>query len=126
MVVRVRLARFGSVNSPFYRIVVADSRSPRDGRIIEQVGTYNPRPLRVNPLAAMTPDAAAALIADVASTKTKEIALNVDRIMYWIGVGAQPSETVARLLSYARLVPPVPRRVAVETAKPRAERNKKD
>ncbi|MFC1961266.1 30S ribosomal protein S16 [Chloroflexota bacterium] len=72
--VRIRLRRVGSKKQPSYRIVVADSRSPRDGRYIEIVGFYNPR-------------------TEPATRQVKE-----DRIYYWLGVGAQPSETVEYIL----------------------------
>lgn len=72
--VKIRLARFGSKKNPHYRIVVADSRSPRDGRNIETIGRYNPQ------------------------TEPSEISVNVERAQYWIGVGAQPSEPVRKLL----------------------------
>ncbi|RUS28636.1 ribosomal protein S16 domain-containing protein [Jimgerdemannia flammicorona] len=78
MVVRIRLARFGRKNLPYYHIVVANARSPRDGKHIEQVGTYNP-----------IPDAEG----------IKHINLNVDRIKYWLTVGAQPSEIVEKILA---------------------------
>jgi small subunit ribosomal protein S16 len=71
-VVRIRLRRMGAKKSPFYRIVVADQQSPRDGRFIEIVGTYDPKGPKV----------------DVKS----------DRIAHWIDQGAQPSDSVARLL----------------------------
>ena len=75
MAVKLRLKRMGSKKSPFYRIVAADSRSPRDGRIIETVGTYNPTK---NP-AVVSVDAEAAL--------------------KWLNNGAQPSDTVRNILS---------------------------
>lgn len=74
MAVKIRLARFGTKKKPFYRIVVADSSFPRDGRFIERVGTYDPRK-------------------DPPEFKLKE-----DRILEWIKKGAQPSETVGQLL----------------------------
>jgi len=74
MAVKIRLARFGAKKKPFYRLVVADSSSPRDGRFIERVGTYDPRK---NP---------------------PEIHLKGDRIAEWIKKGARPTETVAQLL----------------------------
>jgi small subunit ribosomal protein S16 len=76
-VVKIRLARFGSKKNPHYRIVVADSRSPRDGRSIETIGTYNPQ------------------------TDPSSIMVKNDRAEYWVGVGAQPSERVAKLLKIA-------------------------
>ena len=74
MAVRIRLSRFGKKKAPFYRLVVADSRSPRDGRFIEQIGTYNP----------MTDPAA--------------VAVNEERALYWLSVGAQASDTARGLL----------------------------
>jgi small subunit ribosomal protein S16 len=76
-VVKIRLARFGSKKNPHYRIVVADSRAPRDGRSIETIGRYNPR------------------------TEPSELEVKADRAQYWLGVGAQPTERVAKLLEIA-------------------------
>jgi len=75
--VRIRLKRIGTKNVPVYRIVVADGRSPRDGRFIEQIGTYDPKKADPN----YTVDAA--------------------RAQHWIKAGAQPSETVASILKRA-------------------------
>lgn len=74
MAVRIRLARHGAKKRPFYRIVVADNDSPRDGRFLEKVGTYNP-------------------LRDPA-----EIVVQNDRIEYWLGQGAVPTDTVRSLL----------------------------
>jgi len=75
MAVKIRLKRLGAKRSPFYRIVVADSRSPRDGRIIEEVGTYNP-------------------VADPALVNIDE-----ERALKWLQDGAKPSDTVRNLFS---------------------------
>ena len=75
--VKIRLHRMGAKKAPFYRIVVADSRYPRDGRFIEEIGTYNPV---VNPA---------------------ELKVDVDRAQAWIKTGAQPTETVRDLLKKA-------------------------
>ena len=75
--VKIRLRRMGAKKAPFYRIVVADSRYPRDGRFIEELGTYNPV---VNPA---------------------ELKVDVDRAQAWIKTGAQPTETVRDLLKKA-------------------------
>ncbi|MGM0240056.1 MULTISPECIES: 30S ribosomal protein S16 [Enterococcus] len=75
MAVKIRLKRMGSKKKPFYRIVVADSRSPRDGRFIETVGTYNPLK---NPA---------------------EVVLKEEDILNWLQKGAQPSDTVRNILS---------------------------
>jgi len=82
MTVRIRLARGGAKQRPYYRIVVADARSPRDGRFLEKVGTYNPLLEGEN-----------------------KIILNAERIQYWLSVGAQPSDRVARFLGDAGLAP---------------------
>jgi small subunit ribosomal protein S16 len=74
MAARIRLARVGSKKNPIYRVVVADSRSPRDGRFIEIVGRYNPQ------------------------TQPSTIDLDADRIRDWISKGAQPTDSVKRLL----------------------------
>jgi small subunit ribosomal protein S16 len=83
MVVRIRLSRFGRRNLPYYRVTVANARSPRDGRFLEHVGTYNPVPDK---------------------NGMKEISLDTERIKYWLGVGAQPSDTVYRLLEKVRIL----------------------
>ncbi len=76
MAVRLRLKRFGRRHRSFYRVNAMDSRAPRDGRVIEELGWYDPE--------AKEPD--------------KQLSLNRERIEYWLSVGAQPSETVAQLL----------------------------
>ena len=76
MPARIRLQRHGKKNQPFYHIVVADGRAPRDGKFIEKLGTYNPM------------------------TNPAEIILNEDRAVEWVKNGAQPSPTVRRILSY--------------------------
>lgn len=68
------MKRIGAKNSPVFRIVVADGRSPRDGKFIEEIGTYHPR------------------------QKGENVKLDLDRTQYWIGQGAQPSETVASFI----------------------------
>ena len=68
------MKRIGAKNSPVFRIVVADGRSPRDGKFIEEIGTYNPR------------------------QKDNNVKINLDRIKYWVGKGAQPSDTVASFI----------------------------
>ena len=75
MAVKIRLKRMGSKKRPFYRVVVADSRSPRDGRFIENVGTYNPL------------------------VEPAEVKLEEEVIMGWLNNGAQPSDTVRNILS---------------------------
>ena len=75
MSVKIRLKRMGSKKRPFYRIVVADSRAPRDGRFIETVGTYNPL------------------------TDPETVTLKEEKVMNWLNNGAQPSDTVRNILS---------------------------
>lgn len=82
MAIAIRLARGGMKKRPFYRIVVADSRAPRDGKFLEKIGTYNPL-----------------LPRDDASRVT----LDTTRAAYWLGVGAQPTDRVARFLDAAGL-----------------------
>jgi small subunit ribosomal protein S16 len=81
--VRIRLRRVGRKNAPVYRIVVADSQSPRDGRFIEVIGQYAPRET--------PPDGA----------KTGRLSVQADRAHYWLDKGAQPSDTVRSLLRRA-------------------------
>ncbi|KAK6941352.1 Ribosomal protein S16, partial [Dillenia turbinata] len=87
MVVRIRLSRFGCKNKPFYRVMAADSRSPRDGKHLEVLGYYNPVP---------------------GQDGGKRMGLNFDSVKYWLSVGAQPSEPVQRILFRAGLLPPPP------------------
>lgn len=78
MAVRIRLSRGGSKKRPFYRIVAADQRSPRDGRFIERLGTYNPL---------------------LPKEHAERIVLVEDRIKHWLSVGSQPTDRVAKILS---------------------------
>lgn len=75
MAVKLRLKRMGAKKRPFYRIVVSDSRSPRDGRNIEEIGTYDPQ------------------------KEAEKINIKEDRVLYWLQTGAQPTDTVRSLLS---------------------------
>ncbi|KXH29229.1 ribosomal protein S16 [Colletotrichum simmondsii] len=92
MVVRIRLARFGRVNQPFYNIVVTQARTARNSKPIEVIGTYDPVP-RQDPY-------------DATSKPHKDIRLDSLRARYWVGVGAQPTETVWRLLSMVGILQP--------------------
>ncbi|KAL5974154.1 hypothetical protein ACLOJK_030817 [Asimina triloba] len=101
MVVRIRLSRFGCKNRPFYRVMAADSRSPRDGKHLEVLGYYNPLP---------------------GQDGGKRMGLNFDRIKYWLSVGAQPSDPVQRLLFRAALLPPPPMLAMARKGGPRDTR----
>jgi small subunit ribosomal protein S16 len=81
MSLKLRLARAGTKKRPYYHVVVADARSPRDGRFIEKLGTYNP------------------LLAET----DKRVVINTERVQHWLGVGAQPTDRVLRFLDAAGL-----------------------
>jgi len=81
---KIRLARGGSKKRPFYAIVAADSRMPRDGRFIEKLGTYNP----------MLP-----------KDSEERVKMNMERVKYWLGEGAQPTDRVSRMLEAAGELP---------------------
>ncbi len=78
MAVAIRLKREGSLNSPYYKIVVADQRRPRDGKFIEIIGTYDPK------------------------KENENFTIKLDRADYWVGVGARPSQTVGNIITKAR------------------------
>ena len=80
MAMKIRLARGGSKKRPFYRIVAADSRMPRDGRFIEKLGTYNPL---------------------LPKDSEERVKMDMERVNYWLGQGAQPTERIARMLEAA-------------------------
>ncbi|NRB34352.1 MAG: 30S ribosomal protein S16 [Rhodobacteraceae bacterium] len=80
MAMKIRLARGGSKKRPFYRIVAADSRMPRDGRFIEKLGTYNPL---------------------LPKDSEERVKMDVERVQYWLGQGAQPTDRIARMLEAA-------------------------
>ena len=80
MAVKIRLKRMGAKKAPFYRVVVADSRYPRDGRFIEEIGYYNPL---TNPV---------------------EIKIDAEKAQAWLGKGAQPTETVKTLLKKSEIL----------------------
>ncbi len=82
MALKIRLARGGSKKRPYYRIVVADSTSPRDGRFIEKIGSYNPI---------------------LPKDHADRVTLNTERVTYWMGVGAKPTDRVLRFLDAAGL-----------------------
>ena len=78
MAVAIRLRRDGARNHPYYKIVVADQRSPRDGKFIEIIGTYDPK------------------------QKDENFTIQLERAEYWVGVGARPSQTVGNIISKAK------------------------
>ena len=80
MAMKIRLARGGSKKRPFYRIVAADSRMPRDGRYIEKLGTYNPL---------------------LPKDSEDRIKMDVERVQYWLGQGATPTDRISRMLEAA-------------------------
>ena len=80
MAIALRLSRGGSKKRPYYRVVATDSRSPRDGKYLEQIGTYNPL---------------------LAKDDENRVKLVEDRVRYWLGVGGQPTDRVARILDKA-------------------------
>jgi small subunit ribosomal protein S16 len=80
MAVKIRLARHGSKGNPFYRIVVADSRSPRDGRFIERIGTYDPQ------------------------QEPSDINVDEEKAREWLGKGAQPTDQVRNLLKISGVI----------------------
>ena len=84
MSLKIRLARAGAKKRPFYRIVIADSRSPRDGRFIEKIGSYNPMLKHDDP---------------------QRVTFNTERMQHWLKVGAQPTDRIAMFLGKAGLAP---------------------
>ena len=104
MALKIRLSRGGSKKRPFYRIVVAEASAPRDGRYVERVGHYNPM---------------------VAKDNDQRLVVNGERITHWLGLGAQPTERVQKLLSTLSLAEPVKLREQPKKSAPgkkRAER----
>ena len=110
MAMKLRLARGGSKKRPFYRIVAADSRMPRDGRYIEKLGTYNPL---------------------LPKDSEERVKMDLDRVQHWLAQGAQPTDRVSRMLEAAGVVEKternnprkgIPGKAAQERAEARAER----
>ena len=99
MSLKIRLARGGAKKRPFYRIILADSRMPRDGRFIEKLGTYNPL---------------------LAKDREDRVVLNEDRIRYWLDKGAKPTDRVAKFLGSAEMLA-APVRNNPNKAKPKAK-----
>ena len=100
MSLKIRLARGGAKKRPIYRIVIADSKSPRDGRFIERVGTYSPMLAKEDPARTV---------------------LVTERIQHWLKVGALPTDRVARMLSAVGLVAAPARPAQTKKDKPRAK-----
>ena len=100
MSLKIRLARGGAKNRPYYRVVVADSRMPRDGRYIERVGSYNPM---------------------LEHGDENRLVIREDRVKQWLSVGAQSTDRVQRLLAQAGLVEAKPRRDQTKQDKPKAK-----
>lgn len=100
MALKIRLSRGGAKKRPYYRIVVADSHKARDGRFIERLGTYNPLLPREH---------------------EERVTLKEERIKYWLGVGAKPSDRVARFLGEAEMIPMPAQRNNPQKAKPKAK-----
>jgi small subunit ribosomal protein S16 len=102
MSLRIRLSRGGAKKRPYYRIVVADSRMARDGRFIERIGSFNPMLAKDNP---------------------ERLVVNAERVQHWLGVGAQPSDRMARMLSGLGMVaaPEVPEQSKKNQPKAKAQ-----
>ncbi len=100
MAVRIRLSRGGSKKRPFYRIVAADQRAPRDGRFIEKLGTYNPL---------------------LPQDHEQRLVINEERVKYWLGVGAQPTERLHKMLSNLGLVKAPVKREQPKKSAPKAK-----
>ena len=96
----IRMTRHGAKKRPFFHIVVADSRSPRDGRFIEKVGTYNPLLPREH---------------------AQRVTIDKERVAHWLQVGARPSDRVAKFLAEAELAKPRERREQSKKNQPRAK-----
>jgi small subunit ribosomal protein S16 len=111
MAMKIRLARAGSKKRPFYRIVAADSRMPRDGRFLEKLGVYNPL---------------------LPKDSEERVKMNVERVKHWLDQGAQPTDRISRMLEAAEVLPKkdranmkkaVPGKKAQERAEKRAARS---
>ena len=100
MSLKIRLSRAGAKKRPFYRVVVADTRRPRDGRFLERLGTYDPMLPKDHP---------------------ERVRLNEERIRHWLGVGARPSDRVARFLGAAEIIPMPAQRNNPQKGQPKAK-----
>lgn len=100
MSTKIRLSRAGAKKRPYYRVVVADVRSPRDGKFLERVGSYNPLLPKTDP---------------------NRVKINADRVRYWLDHGALPTERVARFLGEAEIIPMPAQRNNPQKSKPKAK-----
>ncbi len=100
MTTKIRLSRAGAKKRPYYRVVIADARSPRDGKFIERVGSFNPLLPKNDP---------------------NRLKLDADRVKYWLSCGAQPTDRVARFLGEAEITAMPAQRNNPEKAKPKAK-----
>ncbi|MDP4840720.1 MAG: 30S ribosomal protein S16 [Alphaproteobacteria bacterium] len=100
MAVKMRLARHGAKKRPFYHIVVADARMPRDGRYIERIGSYNPM---------------------VPKDHAQRLVVKEDRVKHWLSTGAQPTDRVARFLANLGLAPKIEYRESPKRSLPKAK-----
>lgn len=100
MSTKIRLSRAGAKKRPYYRVVVADVRSPRDGKFIERVGSYNPLLPKTDP---------------------NRVKIDADRVKYWLDNGARPTDRVARFLGEAEIIPVPAKRNNPQKAKPKAK-----
>ena len=98
--IKIRMSRKGAKNRPFYDIVVADSRAPRDGKFLEKVGTYDPK---------------------LPKDHADRVRLNAERLKHWISKGAQPSDRIAIFLGKAGIAPAPERKNNVKKAVPKAK-----
>ena len=100
MALKIRLSRGGAKKRPYYRIVVADSRKPRDGRFIERIGTYNPM---------------------LETTDPSRVVIDIERAKHWLSHGATPSDRVARFLGSAEVIPMPPQKDNPKKSQPKAK-----
>ena len=100
MSTKIRLSRAGAKKRPYYRVVVADVRSPRDGKFLERVGSYSPLLPKTDP---------------------NRVKINADRVRYWLDHGALPTERVARFLGEAEIIPMPAQRNNPQKSKPKAK-----
>jgi small subunit ribosomal protein S16 len=100
MSIKIRMSRAGAKKRPFYKIVVADSRAPRDGRFIEKIGTFNPMVTKDHP---------------------ERLVLNQERLKHWLSVGAQPSDRIAKFLFEINLGPKPVIRETPQKSAPKAK-----